>query len=374
MMLLAAIANLGTSAALIQRLPRAGPHWSRTLTASLTTATLAGLAVALLAAVVVLPDLSPRLSVVGSSASYTLLFTIGVAVWSLSVVSDYLFIAERRTENMLVRNTGFGIAKLVAVGVLAAAGDTSPLGIFGAWVGGCAVSLVAAYLVLVPRLGRRYRFELSGVGRQIREMVTSYAGNYLITLGNVLPMFLLPVLVITRRSAADNAYFYVTWLVGGAFFTISSAVGSALFAEGRHDPHRLSEQMRSGARITAALLAPMMLLFFVGAGWILGLFGNAYADKGETLLLLLTASAIPDAITNLYVARLRAEGRLAFPAAMNIAMALITLGGTWVLLPPLGLAGPGVAWIAAQSVGSAACFLDAARSRRRAAPHRSAVT
>ena len=363
MTVVAALADLGTSTALIQRLPsrRAGADWSRTLTASIATASVAGVAFGIVAATVILPSLSHSLSVVDSSAAYLLLFTGGVAIWSLSVVSDYLFVAERRSQNMLARNTVFGVAKLAAVAVLAAAGDRGTLGIFAAWVGGCALSLAVAYAVLVPRLGRRYRPALAGVAGEVRDMATSFAGNYFITLGFLLTTFLLPLLVVVRLGVEQTAYFYVAWLLGGAFFTISASVGSALFAEGSHDRAALAAQTRSAVRICAALLAPLMLLFFVAGGWILGLFGHAYAHNGRTLLLLLTASAVPDAITGLYLARVRAEGRLVFPAAASMAIAGITLVGAWVLLPSMDLAGAGVAFLAAHGLGSVACLVDARR-------------
>jgi O-antigen/teichoic acid export membrane protein len=367
MTVVAAIADLGTSTALVQRLPsqRTDADWSRTLTASVATATIAGVAIALFAGTTIVPALSPRLAVVDSNAGNLLLFTGGVGVWSLSVVSDYLFVAERRTENMLARNFVFGVAKLGIVVALVLAGDGSASGIFAAWVAGCAVSLVAGYRLLMRRMGRRYRPTLTGIGRDAREMATSFAGNYFITLGYLLTTFLLPLLVVVRLSAEKNAYFYVAWLLGSAFFTVTASVGSALFAEGSHDPRALAQQTRSAVRISAALLAPLMLLFFVFAGAILGLFGDDYADNGKTLLILLTASALPDAITGLYLARVRAEGRLAFPAAASMAMAAITLAGSWVLLPSMDLTGAGVAFVAAHCLGSVACLVDA-RLRSRA--------
>jgi O-antigen/teichoic acid export membrane protein len=281
-----------------------------------------------------------------------------VAVWSLSVVSDYLFVAERRSENMFTRNLAFGIAKLAIVVALVLAGDDSAVGIFAAWVVGCALSLVVAYALILPRLARRYRPALAGVRGEVRAMAGLYAGNYFITLGYLLTTFLLPLLVVVRLSAEQTAYFYVAWLLGGAFFTVTASVGSALFAEGTNDPATLSRQTRSAVRISAVLLTPLMLVFLVAAGPILGLFGEEYADEGTTLLLLLTASAIPDAITGLYLARVRAEGRLVFPAAASMAMAAVTLIGAWFLLPSMELAGPGVAFVAAHVAGSVACLID----------------
>jgi O-antigen/teichoic acid export membrane protein len=297
--------------------------------------------------------------VVDSSASHLLLFAGGVVVWSLSAVADYVFVAERRTENMFTRNLVFGAAKLAIVVALALAGDDGAIGIFAAWVAGCAVSLAVAYVLLLPRLARRYRPALAGVAREVRQMGSLYAGNYFVTLGYLLTTFLLPLLVVVRLSAEETAYFYVAWLLGGAFFTVTASVGSALFAEGTNDPDALARQTRSAVRISAALLTPLMVVFFAAAGPILGVFGEEYADNGTTLLILLTASAVPDAITGLYIARVRAEGRLVFPAVTSMGMAAATLIGAWFLLPSMELAGPGVAFIAAHVAGSVACLVHA---------------
>jgi O-antigen/teichoic acid export membrane protein len=361
MTVVAAIADLGTSTALIQRLPtrRTDQDWSRTLTASLVTATGAGLAIALIAGSVIVPSVSEDLVLVDKNATHLLLFAGGVVIWSLSAISDYLFVAERRSENMFTRNFVFGAAKLAMVAALALSGDDGAIGIFAAWVAGCAVSIVVAYVLLVPRLERRYRPALAGVVGEVREMGSLYAGNYFITLGYLLTTYVLPLLVVARLSAEETAYFYVAWLLGGAFFTVTASVGSALFAEGTNDPQALARQTRSAVRICAALLTPLMIVFLIAAGPILGVFGEEYADNSTTLLILLTASALPDAITGLYLARVRAEGRLVFPAVASMGMAAATLIGSWFLLPSMELAGPGVAFIAAHVAGSIACLVDA---------------
>ena len=361
MTVVAAIADLGTSTALIQRLPsqRADADWSRTVTASVVTATVAGLTIAAVAAVAVLPSVSPSLSIARSSAAHLLLFVGGVAIWSLSTVSDYLFVAERRAGNMLTRNFVFGAAKLVGIGALVLAGDDSAYGIFAVWVAGCVLSLAVAYLLLVPRLGRRYRPSLAGVPGAIRGGATAFAGNYFITLGFLLTSYVLPLVVVDRLSATDNGYFYIAWLLGGAFFTVTGSLGSALFAEGSHDRASLAAQTRTAFRFSALLLTPLMLIFLVAAGPILELFGPDYATHGKTLLILLTASAVPDAITAIYLSRVRAEGRLVFPAVTSMAMAVLTLAGAWVLLPSMDLPGAGVAFIVAHVLGVAACAADA---------------
>jgi len=106
MTFVAAVANFGTSPALIQRLPRArdDDDWSQIVSTSVITGAAAGLAIALVCALVVLPSVSHSLAVAGANVWYALLFASGVAIWSVSLIADYLFIAEHRSENMTLRN------------------------------------------------------------------------------------------------------------------------------------------------------------------------------------------------------------------------------------------------------------------------------
>jgi O-antigen/teichoic acid export membrane protein len=70
------------------------------------------------------------------------------------------------------------------------------------------------------------------------------------------------------------------------------------------------------------------------------------------LLSLLIISAIPDAITNIYVSVLRVRRKLYEAALLNTGMAATTLILAWILLPRLGIAGAGWAWLLAQCAGS----------------------
>jgi O-antigen/teichoic acid export membrane protein len=204
-------------------------------------------------------------------------------------------------------------------------------------------------------------------------MASLLAGNHLVTLGNALPTLLLPIVVASRVSVTENAYFYMTWLVGGIFFMISSAVGSSLFAEGSHRPENVRAQFLSSARLTATLLAPAMVFIFITGGWILRLFGAEYANHGRDLLLILTLSAVPDAITNLYVAVLRVRRRLRAAAGLATGMAFVAVAGAWLMAPRHGLTGVGVAWIVSQVVGSLWVGWDAWAERRGARARRLVV-
>jgi O-antigen/teichoic acid export membrane protein len=237
-------------------------------------------------------------------------------------------------------------------------------GLFGTWVLATAIGALAG-MALVRRLGRSFRPAMRGTRGQVRAMLSSLAGNHVITVGGLAPTYLLPLFVTARLSATDNAYFYITWRLAGLSLMVSPAVAASLAAEGSHARHDLLRTARSSILLIAALLGPAMLLFLVGGRYILASFGPGYARHGQLLLLLLVISAVPDAITNVYVAVLRVRQRLRHAALLNLSMAALTLGLAWVLLPQLGIAGAGLAWLSAQGAGSIAVALHVMVVRRR---------
>jgi O-antigen/teichoic acid export membrane protein len=77
-------------------------------------------------------------------------------------------------------------------------------------------------------------------------------------------------------------------------------------------------------------------------------------SSGYGLLVLLAFSAIPDAVSNIAVAACRATGRLAYSAAINLGLLLVTAAAAWWLMPSLGLFGIGLGWLGAQTLGALA--------------------
>ncbi len=366
MTITAIIANLGTAPALVQRLPTRGDTeaWSTTLSASLLGGAFVGLLAGLLV-LLLLPALSPQLSAARSEPAIAALFLTGTSACVCSTVLDYAFIAERHGRAMSVRGAVFALAKIPLVLLPAVAFGTvhGTVLIFGSWVAAYILSCLVGVALMLPRLRPGFRLRLKGTLRELRAIAHLLAGNYLITLGNALPLYILPVIVVTRLSATANAYFYITWMVGGIFFMISSSVGSSLFAEGSNEPARLSSATRASVRLTAMLLAPAILLVLLIGEWILGLFGPAYASNGTHLLWVLMLAAIPDAITNLYVPVLRVRHRLRAAGVLTIAMAAGTIVGAWVVAPRWGLTGIGLVWLIGQSLGSIWVGWDVLSSR-----------
>ncbi len=368
------IANLGMSATLVQVLPQreAGKPWSLTVNACLVTGILAGVLTGVIG-VLILPILSPQFSPIHDHAVYAFAFIVGVPIMIVSTLLDQTFIAERASQNMLVRNATVSALKIpllvLPVILMLKAGG---IGVFGSGILAMAAVAIGSFLFLIPRLKRDYRLALRGITGQVRSLLSLLTGNYFINLGGLATMYLLPVIVTIRLSAVDTAYSYTTERVSDFILIGSSAVATSLFAEGSHTAERLPQKVRTSARIISMLLVPGIIVCFLGGHLILSIFGPSYVQHGLLLLKINALASIPDAITNVYVSVLRVQRRMRFGALLNLAMAGLALVFSWILLPILGIPGQGVAFLIAQGTGTLAAGVDLIFTRYKRKPEKSA--
>lgn len=343
---------LGVATALVQELPgrRTADSWSLTVNAGFATVIVAGLVASAVVAVA-LPRFSAQFAAVMRNAAYPIGLIAGVQLWSLTLVLDGVYVAERAAGYMLGRNTVFALLRIPLLIVPIMLVPAGTLAIFLAWILATAISLIGGWLLFISKLQHAYRPVVHGVTKQIRSMLPGFAGNHLINLGAMMPASLLPVLVATRLSTTENAYFYVTWQVGALFFTISLAVATSLLAEGSHSSDYIRSKVYSSMLIIGVLYGLALPAVLLGGNFILSLFGRAYAFYGLPLLLLLLAAAVPAAITNIYVTLLRLRRRLGTGAALSVGIGMLTLVLSWELLPRVGIAGAGLGWLIAQTAG-----------------------
>jgi len=367
MTLVAFAANLGLSWSLMHNLPglRGRDEWSVTVTTGLSAAGGAGILVAA-AVLVVLPRASARFGALGHEPWLALLFVLGGSLSTVVSVADAVFSADRSSHQMLIRNLGWNIAKMALVcAPLAIGARLTGTGIVGSWVLALLASACGVLLVQLRRIGHRYGDLRRGAGAALGRLRSSLGAQYVSQLAAAIPQFALPAIVVARLGSTQNAYFYVTWSLGAACFLISPSVAVALFAEGMHRPGETAPALKRSVAIIAGLLLPVMVLLAVGGRDVVGLFGPGYADHTGLLLRLLILSAVPDAVTNVYLVLLRLRGRVRAAATLNAGMALLAIGGAWVLLPPLGVSGAGWAWLGAQSAGAVGVLVAVTVARLR---------
>jgi hypothetical protein len=348
----ALVAGQAIMASLVVRLPQSSAPRA-VLTSSVFAA--AGLAAGLAAVgVVVLPICVPALTVLRGFGLALAMVAVCISQ-SVGLVVDGAALTLGRFRVLVGRNALFGAGKLavVAVCVVAGAGSGTEV-LVGSWaVVGAGTSCWALW---------RLRRATSGKGWSLATIRPGFGYQTVTAIGSTVPPQLLPTLVAAQVGASLAGDFSLTWLLGGLCFSVSPAVAQAMLVV---DESGLSRYTRHAALIILALLVVPVTLFLTLGGPILGLFGPSYSTYGTALLIWLALSALPDAVTNIAVARWRVRENLGPAALLNGLIATVVLA---LVIGPLhatreSIASVGAAWFVAQTAGCGFVLARAMRMR-----------
>lgn len=340
---IAAVANLGLKTALIRFVPTMGRRAARVVAGAYALAGAVAL-VAALAFVAVHSRWFPELTLL-SSGPGAAFFVVSTLLWVVFFLQDSVLVGLRRSAWVPVENAAFAVAKLVLLLALVA-----PLPTWGMYVSWC---LPLAAVVAGVNLGA-FRLLRRGDGqaeerRSVADLVRFSAGDYLASALWLGTMHVLPLLVLAIAGATANARYAIAWTIAYSLYLVVSAVGSALVAEGAHDPDALVANTRRAAGQAALIVVPGVAVVVVVAPWLLGLLGPGYAAQGTTLLRLVALSALPHLVTGLYVNLARARRAIRSVILTYAALGAGVVGLTALLVPRWGVTGAGAAWLLTQT-------------------------
>ncbi|MFG2312494.1 lipopolysaccharide biosynthesis protein [Streptomyces sp. NPDC048566] len=295
-------------------------------------------------------------------------FVLAVVAWSVLTLQDGVLTGLRSALWVPVGNTVFSAAKLALLVGLAAVLPAS--GVFVSWVAAIALSVLPLGVLVFRRLAPRHSAAAGEHTRppSLREIGRFLAGDYTGSLFSLAVVYLVPVIVASQVSSTDNAYFYITTTIGGTVNLLAVNMGASLTVEGAHDPARLAANTRAALRRMARIMLPVGGLLFLGAPYILRVFGPGYAHAATPLLRWFAVGALLRVVMETYFAVLRAQSRTSGLAYLQGLLCALVLGLTVVLLPRMGLTGAGVAEISSLAVIVAIAAPRLVRVLRTAAP------
>jgi len=359
MSLLALLSGLGLDVALIRFLPKA----EKPVDLINSCFTLSGIVAVVTAAVFIagIGLWSPALSFIRENAVFSITFIIFTLFWTLSHIMDVTFIARRRADFALLKNTIYSLLKLPLPIILVL--YFHAFGIAASWGMAIGVALVISLLLFLPRVQNRYR-PVPRLTLEVIKNIRRYStANYFARLLNAAPALILPIMVVNLLGAEQNAYFYVAWMIAVLLFSIPMAVSQSLFAEGSHFEAALGVNVRRSFRFIFLLLIPAIVLLFLLGKWLLLAFGASFSANALTLLWILILSSIPLAVNSVYMSILRVRDRIRELVVLSGFIALTVLVGSYFMTAATGIVGVGYAWIAAQGLVSVYVAF-AMRSRR----------
>lgn len=346
--LLVLFSRLGLGLALVRFLPKA----EKPVEMINSCLTLSGI-VALAVAGIFLAGLdlwSPALGFIRENAMFILAFVLLTFGSTLSQIVDFIFIAKRRAELTLAKNTIMSLLRIPLPILLAL--FFGVFGIVSSWGIAIGVALAVSLFLFLPRVQNRYRLRPTVNLAIIKDMRRFSTANYFASLFIGAPTFVLPLMVVNLLGAEQNAYFYVAWMIAALLFAISTAVSQSLFAEGSHFEDELGADVRRSLKFILLLSIPAIIVLLLLGKWLLLLFGASYSANALTLLWILALSSIPLGINRVYMTILRVRGRMTQLVAISGFPTLAALTASYLIVPTTGIVGVGYVWIAAQGIVS----------------------
>jgi O-antigen/teichoic acid export membrane protein len=283
-------------------------------------------------------------------------FVVSTPIWTLFVLQDAALTAIKRANLVLVENLVFSLLKIGMLGLAAWWGVVA--GIAVSWV----VATVLVVLVVTAWLARVLGAAARSAAPPLEPVTVRDIGGFVRAdyAGNLwwqAAVFGLPLVVLARLGAEDAAVFGVAWQIAFALYLVAIGMGKSLVAHTATDPAALDTARRAMERKALTLVVPAVVVIIVAAHPVLSLFGPSYAGTGVVLLVLLTLSAIPNVVTASTVWAARVSRRTAVLFGLPAALCVAVMGGSWVLMPVLGIAGTGWAWLVAQCAAAAVILL-----------------
>jgi O-antigen/teichoic acid export membrane protein len=351
LLLISGVAQLGLPTVLPRYLPGAARHTLRlvlrTYGGTVALSLVLGVIAAATSAV-----WSPPLGFLGDDAAWFALFVALAAAMTISNLQDSVMTGLRQARWVPVENAAFSTAKIAAV--VALASSQPHKGIVLAWLLPQLAVLVPVNLAIFARFIPRHVSASEGAplaweGGQLRRVLL---GNFAGGLSSLVITFLMPILVVNIKGAREGAYFFVPWTVSTALRLIAQNMATSMTVEAGFDEAQWRTHLRRAAIGIFRLLVPTVAVLLVLAHPLLSVFGAEYARAGTGALRLLALGTLPHAVSmlGLGLARIRHNGRFIAVVQTTDAATMLVLSA--ILIPSMGFAGAGVAWLVAQTVAA----------------------
>jgi O-antigen/teichoic acid export membrane protein len=282
-------------------------------------------------------------------------FVVSTPLYTVFVLQDAALTAIKRADLVLWENLVFSLLKVALLAVAAWLALESGIAI--GWV----VATLLVVLVVTGWLTRAVRKAPPPATihqvtvRDLGEFVgADYAGNIFWQAA----VFGLPLVVINLAGSDGAAVYGVVWQIAFAFYLVAIGMGKSMVAHNAAADRAAADRARRGMeRKALTLIVPGALVTAAASYPILWVFGHTYAQTGTLLLILLALSAIPNVVTNSTVWEARVSRRRAVLVGLPAGLCALVMIGTFVLVPMMGIAGAGWAWLGAQCVVAAAVLL-----------------
>ena len=265
------------------------------------------------------------------------------------MLSEAIFIANRESKFVLIKNSIFSIVKLALPLALVALGA---YGIFMSVGIALVLAFTFSFIILILRFNYRPRPYI-GI-KIVKRMTTFSIGSYVAGLIAGLPATVLPILIINMIGAEYSAYYYMAMMIASFLYIIPTASSESLLAESSHTEEKLKAHFIKAIRIISLIIIPFIILIAVFGKYILLAFGKDYSAEGFTLLRILSFSGIFFSINEIGGIVLKIKYRIKLMVLLSVinTIGILLLSIIFIRFTGFGVVGVGISWIIGQSITS----------------------
>jgi O-antigen/teichoic acid export membrane protein len=347
LMLVATLSQLNLSSTLIRFLPQMGANSAgRLINISYVLSTATALAGSMIF-VFVAPRLSSQWRFVGDSAFFVVIFAVSVVIWEIFTLQDAALVGLQRAGVVPIENVIYSLVKLALL--VAAAKLLGSTDILFSWI--------IPLIFLIPAINwlifRRCLTERSPhdivSGLRLRHLARFASVDYVGSLCGQVTANVLPLLVISVLGPAAAGSFYIASLINSGAATLGTNFSTGLLVEAAATPDRMPEITRGALKRCVMVMGPATIVLFFGARLILRVYGGSYVNQTVVLFQLLSLSLLPICLEAIAFSLDRVAGKPIRSTLSQLAIAVLTLGGSWLLFGRLGLNAVGVAALGADT-------------------------
>jgi O-antigen/teichoic acid export membrane protein len=344
LMLVAILSQLNLSGALMRFLPQMGARLAgRLIIFSYLATSLTALAGSMIF-VTVMPRLSSEWHFLGDSAFLAVLFAVSVVIWEIFTLQDAVLVGLQHAVVVPVENVIYALAKLALL--MAAAWLLGSTDILVSWMSPL-ILLIPVINWLIFRFLKDRSPDDAVPGMRIRHLARFASVDYLGLICSQVTANVLPLLVISVLGPAANGSFYVASLVTSGVAGLGVSFSTGLLVEAAAAPDRLPELTRGALKRCVLVMGTATIVLVFGARFILRIYGGSYIGHTLMLFQLLSLTLLPFCVQTIAYSLDRIAGKPIRATLSQLAIAVLTLGGSWLLFGRLGLNGVGVACIVA---------------------------
>lgn len=334
--LLAGIANLGFSTAVIRLLPETEQP-TRFLNTLYTTSSLIS---ALLGVIYLLglPLWAPDMKDFFQNKLFALGFVLYVVITTLGSILRDTHIAYRQAQTAFNYTA---IAQILRLVLLFAFSTLRAAGLIAANLIAFAVALIYVW-AQVPRVQAGYHPKLVMNASDLATTLPYALGNHFANLIWQFPQTILPVLIFEIVGAEANAYAYIALILGSLIYSPALALISSSFAECSNAPEQAKAVLNRVTKISLSVTLLLSAIVWLSAPLVLLIFGKGYSQNATILLRWLCIAAPFVTLNQIFFNTLRLRKEIKMLVFTSFALAIFTIGLSAVLLPRLGIAGSGI--------------------------------